>query len=43
MPLSFPHFFNIEDNQDYVGPIPARDYLDPDNMWTERKEEFDKW
>ena len=25
----FPHFFNTQDNQDYVGPIPAQDYYDP--------------
>ena len=39
----FPHFFNKQENQDYVGPIPVRDYYDPEGMSKSRKEEFEKW
>ncbi|CAH3199085.1 unnamed protein product, partial [Porites evermanni] len=39
----FPHFFNTQDHQDYVGPIPAQDYYDPQGMSPARKEEFCKW
>ena len=39
----FPHFFNTQDHQDYVGPIPAQDYYDPQGMSPARKDEFLKW
>ncbi|KAL9960272.1 hypothetical protein ACROYT_G033710 [Oculina patagonica] len=39
----FPHFFNKRENQNYVGPIPARDYYDPEGMTKERKAEFEVW
>ena len=39
----FPHFFNTQDNQDYVGPIPAHDYYDPQGMSPARKAEFEEW
>ena len=39
----FPHFFNTNENQDYVGPIPAKDYYDPAGMSTSKKEEFEAW
>ena len=39
----FPHFFNTQDNQDYVGPIPAQDYYDPQGMSPARKAEFEQW
>ena len=39
----FPHFFNRAEFQLYAGPIPARDYYDPDSMKPERKEEFERW
>ncbi len=39
----FPHFMNTVDNQSYVGPMPARDYYDPEGMSTSRKAEFEKW
>ena len=39
----FPHFFNVPDHQQYVGPIPAKDYYDPDSMKPARKSEFDQW
>ena len=28
----FPHKFNTLENQNYKGPIPAREYYGPDNM-----------
>ena len=39
----FPHFFNTQDHQDYIGPIPAQDYYDPQGMSPARKEEFMQW
>ncbi len=39
----FPHLFNTRENQNYVGPLPARDYYDPDGMSHERKTEFEAW
>ena len=39
----FPHFFNTQDHQDYIGPIPAQDYYDPQGMSPARKAEFEQW
>ena len=39
----FPHFFNIQENQNYVGYMPDKSYYDPDGMSPARKEEFLKW
>ena len=39
----FPHFFNTQDHQDYIGPIPAQDYYDPRGMSPARKAEFEAW
>ena len=39
----FPHLFNIEANQHYVGPLPAAHYYMPENMSLEDRAEFDKW
>ena len=39
----FPHFFNTQDHQDYIGPIPAQDYYDPQGMSPARKAEFEAW
>ena len=39
----FPHFFNTEANQHYVGPIPDVKYYDPDGMKPEAREAFYKW
>lgn len=39
----FPHFFNRPENQDDVGPMPAKDYYDPKSMSPERKAEFEQW
>ena len=39
----FPHLFNRPENQDYVGPVPARDYYMTESMSPKGKEEFEKW
>ncbi|XP_030758042.1 uncharacterized protein LOC115883772 [Sitophilus oryzae] len=39
----FPHLFNTVGHQKYVGPMPAIEYYDPDNMKTEDREKFIKW
>ena len=39
----FPHKFNIPENQQYVGPIPAIDYYMPDVMSPKGRQEFQKW
>ena len=39
----FPHFFNTKDHEQYVGPIPAQDYFDPQGMSPSRKTEFEEW
>ena len=37
----FLHFFNVHTHQDYVGPIPAKVYYDPQGMLPACKAEFD--
>ena len=39
----FPYLFNMEENQDYVGPIPGKDAFDPECMSPAKREEFDRW
>ena len=39
----FPHGFNLLSNQDYVGPIPALQYFDPDGMSPKMKTELEQW
>lgn len=39
----FPHKFNIPNNQNYVGPIPALDYYDPEMMKPSMAVELTKW
>ena len=39
----FPHFFNTKDHEDYVGPLPAKDYYDPEGMKPKRRAEFMTW
>ena len=39
----FPHFFNTEANQHYVGPLPETKYDDPDSMKPDAPEAFYKW
>ena len=39
----FPHLFNTPDRQDYVGPIPALSYYDPDGMDDKKKAALETW
>ena len=39
----FPHLFNKEENQDYVGPIPPVAYYSPNGMKPEAREAFLAW
>ena len=39
----FPHFFNIPENQDYVGPVPDAKYYGPDQMMADDRKKFLKW
>ena len=39
----FPHLFNKEENQNYVGPIPDVDYYSPNTMKPEAREAFLAW
>ena len=38
-----PHFFDTADHQRYMGPIPAKDYYDPNGMIKGKREEFLAW
>jgi len=37
----FPHKFNIPENQEYVGPIPAQDYYMPETITPKARQEFE--
>ncbi|XP_018570294.1 uncharacterized protein LOC108910225 [Anoplophora glabripennis] len=39
----FPHIFNTPANANYVGPLPAAEYYDPDNMKPEESSKFLEW
>ena len=39
----FPHFFNKEENQNYIGPIPDVEYYSPNMMKPEAREAFLAW
>ena len=39
----FPHLFNAIQNQEYEGPMPPREYYDPDGMSQKEKAEFEEW
>ena len=39
----FPHFFNVPENQDYMGPIPDIKYYGPDQMMSDNRKKFLKW
>ena len=39
----FPHFFNVPENQDYVGPVPDAKHYGPDQMSTDGRAKFLKW
>jgi hypothetical protein len=40
---TFPHLFNIPENQNYVGPLPPREYYDPESMSFGNMLEFNEW
>ena len=39
----FPHYFNIPENQNYVGRIPDKQYYAPDQMNYDARNKFLKW
>ncbi|XP_054287996.1 uncharacterized protein LOC129003726 [Macrosteles quadrilineatus] len=39
----FPHLFNTLANQNYVGPMPAKEYYCPESMFEKSHNDFDKW
>lgn len=39
----FPHLFNLPEFWNYKGPIPDKEYYDPDRMNTKKRDEFLKW
>lgn len=39
----FPHFFNTEANQHYVGPFPSPDFYNPDDMSASDRQVFSTW
>ena len=39
----FPHLFNRPENEQYEGPVSARDYYMPETMSVKGREEFEKW
>ena len=39
----FPHYFNTPENQNYVGPIPEKEYYSPDQMSPTDREAFLEW
>ena len=39
----FPHKFSKDENQNYVGPYPDKEYYDYSQMTQKNREEFDEW
>jgi hypothetical protein len=39
----FPHFFNTEENQNYMGPYPDPQYYNPDDMSIANRKAFFAW
>ena len=39
----FPHYFNTDENQHYIGVIPDKKYYSPENMPPGVYEEFNEW
>jgi len=39
----FPHHFNTEENQNYIGVIPDKKYYSPDNMPPKVYKDFNEW
>ena len=38
-----PPLYNVAENEHYVGPIPAKEFYDPDSMSCEDRAEFLTW
>ena len=39
----FPHLFNKRENEDYIGPLPAKKYYMPEAMSVDDLKKFEKW
>lgn len=39
----FPYVFNVPENINYIGPIPAREYFQPEMMKAAKYAEFNEW
>ena len=39
----FPHLFNVQENQNYIGPFPDKKYYSPDTMSSSTRSEFLEW
>lgn len=39
----FPHYFNWEENRDYIGPLPALKYYGRDDMDLKQRNELIRW
>ena len=39
----FPHKFNVPKNQNYIGPLPGKEFFEAERFTPERKEAFDQW
>ena len=39
----FPYLFNTTENENYVGPMPAQIYYNPDGMKTKERKRFEGW
>lgn len=39
----FPYLFNVDENQEYVGPIPALSFFEPNLMSPAKRKEFFEW
>lgn len=39
----FPHFFNVLENENYVGPMPDLQYYSPDTMYPKDRQECIRW
>jgi hypothetical protein len=40
---TFPHLFNTEENQNYIGPLPSLDMYGVNSMNSKEKEKFIEW
>ncbi|XP_054272648.1 uncharacterized protein LOC128992928 [Macrosteles quadrilineatus] len=39
----FPHLFNTLENQNYVGPMPAKEFYCPESMFEKSHKDFENW